>query len=395
MSSFTDKPKEIFSKKFKSYNPFPSENNKNKKCPIRKSIGMITPKDTDNFQFISFNNIFDKIENENNDGNSNKKIIKINIVDNSKNIIWSKNPFIKEPIIKIKENKNSEETNMDIFKPSENYIRIIDKDSIETIIPCKPMLNSTASKSYVAEYSKSKKYQEDIISPKILIDNSNNSSFSDSTKSNNNNFSRSSTNISTVNFTEEGRINYDLNILRYQEEHLPVPIEQKDNENFKIISMKKMKKKSMPPNKSAKKFAEDIEPQYEKDFRINNSFCKLLKRKIVHSYRRIYCSNFILGDGKEKVNFLIFRDKDIGVYEYWQAHIHENYKDEDVETEDDQKKLAEFFVIDEIKESFRNIKKFKYEEIFVNFNRFKSFYSKEQNEKIKIETLNLKNQIDL
>ena len=51
-----------------------------------------------------------------------------------------------------------------------------------------------------------------------------------------------------------------------------------------------MKRKTMPPNKSVRKFAEDREPQYEKEFRINNSFCKLLKRKTVHSYKRIYSS---------------------------------------------------------------------------------------------------------
>ena len=119
------------------------------------------------------------------------------------------------------------------------------------------------------------------------------------------------------------------------------------------------------------------------------------KRKIVHSYRRIYCSNFILGDGKEKVNFLIFRDKDIGVYEYWQAHIHENYKDEDVETEDDQKKLAGIFVLGEIKEAFSVIKNRNVEDIFVNFYRYNKFRSNEENERINMQILNLKNSIIL
>ena len=60
-----------------------------------------------------------------------------------------------------------------------------------------------------------------------------------------------------------------------------------------------MKRKTMPPNKSVRKFEEDIEPLYEKEFRIQNNFCSLLKRKIVHSLRRIYSSNFVLKKGKK------------------------------------------------------------------------------------------------
>ncbi len=41
-----------------------------------------------------------------------------------------------------------------------------------------------------------------------------------------------------------------------------------------------MKRKTMPPNKSVRKFEEDIEPLYEKEFRIQNNFCNLLKRKL-------------------------------------------------------------------------------------------------------------------
>ena len=37
---------------------------------------------------------------------------------------------------------------------------------------------------------------------------------------------------------------------------------------------------------------------------------------------RIYSSSFTLGDDKNRVDFMIYKDKDIGVYEYWQAHIH-------------------------------------------------------------------------
>ena len=151
----------------------------------------------------------------------------------------------------------------------------------------------------------------------------------------------------------------------------------------------------MPPNKSLRKFAEDMEPKYEKEFRVNNSYYKLLKKKMVHSTMRVYSSSFILGDDKNHVSFMIYRDKDIGVYEYWQAHIHESRNDEDIETEDDQKRLAGIFVLGEIKEAFSVIKYKKYEDTFVNFNRYGKFRSKEENEKIRKELLNLKIKISM
>ena len=53
---------------------------------------------------------------------------------------------------------------------------------------------------------------------------------------------------------------------------------------------------------------------------------------------------------------MVFRDKDIGIYEYWQAHIHESHNDEDVETDDEQKKIARNFSISEVKEGLEYIK---------------------------------------
>ena len=149
-----------------------------------------------------------------------------------------------------------------------------------------------------------------------------------------------------------------------------MPLSKKDNEKFKILKMKQMKRVSMPPNKSAKKFDEDSEPIYEKEFRILNSFSTMKKRKPIHSNRRIYSSNFTLYKSKEDIeNFMIFRDKDIGIYEYWQAHIHEAHNDEDVETDEEQKKVAHNFCISEIKEGLEYIKK-NGDSSFVNFHRY-------------------------
>lgn len=392
MSSL-DIPKENPSKQDKIYVPLPSKVHKSKKCFIRKSIGIITPKESDNFPFISFNSDESEKEDENHQNNSKKNIIKVNIVDNKNNIIWSKNPFLIQPMKKPKEKiENNKEQNIPSFKATQEFIRLIDQDSIENILPCKPMLSSTASKTYMLEYSKSKKYKEDSISFNSCFEESINSPSSKVTSNKNSNFSRSSTGTNTI--VEEEDSIYDLReILKYQEEHLPVPINQKDNENYKILTMKKMKRKSMPPNKSVRKFAEDMEPKYEKEFRVNNSYYKLLKKKMVHSTMRVYSSSFILGDDKHHVNFMIYRDKDIGVYEYWQAHIHESRNDEDIETEDDQKKLAGIFVLGEIKEAFSVIKNRNVEDIFVNFYRYNKFRSNEENERINIQILDLKNKI--
>ena len=116
---------------------------------------------------------------------------------------------------------------------------------------------------------------------------------------------------------------------------------------------------------------------------------------MVHSTMRIYSSSFTLGDDKNLVDYMIYRDKDIGVYEYWQAHIHESRYDEDIETEDDQKKLAGIFALGEIKEAFSVIKNRNVEDIFVNFYRYNKFSSNEENERINIQILNLKNNIIL
>ena len=69
---------------------------------------------------------------------------------------------------------------------------------------------------------------------------------------------------------------------------------------------------------------------------------------------------------------MVFRDKDIGIYEYWQAHIHESHNDEDVETDDEQKKIARNFSISEVKEGLEYIRNNGID-AFVNFNRYAEF----------------------
>ena len=370
--------------------PLPSKIHKSKKCRIKDTYGIITPQDNDIMTSFSYSDNKGQPQKEKSQsGFPIQNIIKVKITDSNK--IWSKNPFYAiKPSDVIdnkdnKENKPNNDSNPIQFKVTQEYIRTINKDSIEIIIPSKPLLNSTASKSYMQEYSKSSKYQKNIKnSEKENFFNQNDSQSDKNSENSDKNC------INEEAKEEEDSINSIDGLIKYQESHLPVPIKEKDNENFKILTMKKMKRKTMPPNKSLRKFAEDREPNYEKDFRITNSFCKLLKRKVVHSSRRIYSSNFLLNKGKKQVNFKIFRDKDIGVYEYWQTHIHESHIDEDVETDEEQKSLAKCFTLGEIKEAMMAIKNGNYKDTFINFNRYAHLRSKEENENIQKQLRDLK-----
>ena len=253
---------------------------------------------------------------------------------------------------------------------NQEFIKNISYDSSEVIVKCKPMINSTASKTFMKEYSISKRYEED----KALLFPSIEEKETFSKESKNDESAENEENIKENNEYEE--------LLKYQENNLPVPIEQKDNEKFKILKMKQMKRLSMPPNKSVKKYGEDLEANYEKEFRINNAFSTMKKKKPVRSLRKLYSSGIIFNKNrKEKEIFMIFRDKDIGIYEYWQAHIHESHVDEDIETDEDQKTIASHFSISEIKEAFDFIRK-NGSKSFTNFNRYKNYYRDNEAENI-------------
>ena len=364
----------------------PSNLHNSKKCLIRKKIGIITPQFKSDFISSQSQEKSEKKDNEMNQYNSPNNLVKINVATNIK-INWDINPFSDLQFY----NKENKEPNKPSFNSFQDSIRIIDKDSVESFIPCKPMINSTSSKKFMLEYSQSKKYKEDLKNLKLS-----NSVYSSSINKNNNTPSTDSrTEIIEEAQKEKEEDSFDdiEELLKYQEEHLPVPIKEKDNENFKILTMKKMKRPSLPPNKSVGKLGESLEPLYEKEFRITNTFFKLRRKKVVHSTRRIYSSNYTLKKGKKKFDFKIFRDKDIGVYEYWQTHIHESHNDEDAETDDEQKNLAKCFTLGEIKEAFTFIKSGNFENTFVNFNRFNKYMSPEENQNIKIDFSELKKKL--
>ena len=286
--------------------------------------------------------------------------------------------------------KNNENNNLNLYSNQE-YTKSINYNSSEIIINCKPMINSTASKTFMKEYSISKRYQEDKLSlfPSIveteIIPEKENLKEKEIEKE------KSISDKSDTEKDEDENNDIDLDfqsLLKFQENNLPVPISKKNNETFKILKIQEMKRLSMPPYKSVKKYGEEIEGKYEKDFRINMFYSSMKKKKPVSSLKRLYSSSFPLKKNKKEIErFMIFRDKDIGIYEYWQAHIHETHIDEDIETDDEQKIIARNFCISEIKQAFDYMKINK-NNSFVNFHRYKKYFNNNEAEKIMGQIMN-------
>ena len=324
-----------------SNNPILIQGNNNKKCHIKSKIGIITPQMSDDFFTNSFLSTQKDRENL------------------ERNEITMEN---ENTINKVKPD------------PNQRYTKKIMYDFSEILVPTKPILNSTASKTLVKEYSKSNRYKEDKAILFSSIEETTSIKKSEKIQEVKNSPAQESISESENDDYEE--------LLKYQEAHLPVPLSKKNNEQFKILKMKQMKRCSIPPNKSVRKFAEDMEPKYEKEFRILNAFSTMKKRKPVHSTRRIYSSNYFLYKKKGVTErFMVFRDKDIGIYEYWQAHLHEAHNDEDVESDEEQKILASNFSISEVKEGLEYIKN-NGDDAFVNLNRYAYLIGKDRAKEI-------------
>ena len=226
----------------------------------------------------------------------------------------------------------------------------------------KPTLTSQSSKKFLLEYSKSKKYEED----KELYNEMYKSNKSKIFDNENNNYNSNNLNDTIDEYQE---------LLLNQEKNLPVPIEKKNDEKFKLMKMRQMKRKSFPANKSVRKY-EDLENEYEKDLNTIVKYSTLKKKKITQSTKKIYSSFIEFKDkNNQKQIFFVFSDRDIGIYEYWQNKIIESKNDEDIDTDNEQLKLAVSYSIGEINEAFDYICKNK-KDAFVNFIRFSNFICK-------------------
>ncbi len=222
----------------------------------------------------------------------------------------------------------------------------------------KPSLNSQSSKKFILEYSHSKKFLED----KELIKEESEKLKEKEIKINNN----------KNNILNETIDEYQELILN-QEKNLPVPTEKQNDEKYKLMKMRQMKRKSCPQNKSVRKYEDIINSDYEKNLNTRRNYSNLKKKKMPQSTKKIYSSIIQFKDNKNHNHFFpSFADTDIGIYEYWQTKIYESKNDEDIDTDEEQIKLAIFYSIGELKEAFQYIIKNK-NNSFVNFNRFKIF----------------------
>jgi hypothetical protein len=281
--------------------------------------------------------------------NLNVSNLKKNLINNSK-LNSSKFATKANSSLKLNiENEKTNNNNINFFNFSSN------KNSPENNSN-PPKINSLSSKLFLIEYSKSKRFEEDKkITEKMAK------------------FSQEKNIIYEENNNNNKENNDELNeykkLLQFQEKNLIVPIEKKNDEIYKICKMKKIKRDSVPPNKSVRKF-EDIQCDYEYKFKTNKTYSTIKKKRLSHSTKKLYVSTIKYTDdnGKEE-EFLLFTDQDIGIIEYWQKDLIETTNDEDVNTDDEQLNLATNFTIGEIRECFKYIEQFG-RNSFVNFNKF-------------------------
>ena len=125
---------------------------------------------------------------------------------------------------------------------SDNYDRFQQYVSVKKGYETKPSLSNCESKNLMFHYSKSGRYQEDKAYYSSLI-------------------------------TEDALTQEESEKLAFKNRidelirQLPVPLEKKNDERFKLRAIKKMRKESLPPNQSAKN-SDFKENPHQKLFRI-------------------------------------------------------------------------------------------------------------------------------
>ena len=176
------------------------------------------------------------------------------------------------------------------------------------------------------------------------------------------------TSLESKNFLEQYKektkfLPYD-ELLKFQEDHLLIPIDKMNNEKFKILSIQRMKNNSKSLFKSAKKYIEDENNIFQKAIEKAEEYALLKKRKIVYSTKKdLFIFIPFYNKKFEEKKFPLFKDKDIGIYEYWQTHIQHSEIDEDFDSEDEQIKLAHNYCLKEMKETINYIRSFGYSNV--------------------------------
>jgi hypothetical protein len=243
---------------------------------------------------------------------------------NSSEFATKANSSIK---FQIENEKKINKINYDNFNSNENFMP--------------PKINSHSSKLFLIEYSKSKRFEEDkkiieemnkikleseknnnkiIYEENSYIEKFNNENIQNFNNENIQNFKINenfNNNIQNNNFQINNQINnenynenYNQNnnenidfkdykeLLEYQEKNLLVPLNKKNDEIFKLCKMKKIKRDSVPPNKSVRKFG-NIQSDYEYKFKTNKAYSTIKKKRLSHSTKKFYVSTIKYFDDKK------------------------------------------------------------------------------------------------
>ena len=142
---------------------------------------------------------------------------------------------------------------------------------------------------------------------------------------------------------------------KLEEKKLLIPISKKNDEKFKLLKIQKLKKK-FPPFQSAKRFEEEEKKNFKKYLEEEEKYSILKKKKIIYSTKKeLFVFVSLFNDKGEEKKFPFFKDNDIGISHYWQAKIIDSQIDEDYETDEEQKNVAKYYCIKELKEAFQVI----------------------------------------
>ena len=166
-----------------------------------------------------------------------------------------------------------------------------------------------------------------------------------------------------------------------QSELLPVPVEKKNDEKYKILKMHYLKKPSLPEYKSCQKYDEYYKP-FEDSLNKKNDYFFLKKKKSIYSNSKVMKLEINLKNKNNEKNFPLYKDQDIGVYEYWQVPLIESRIDEDIESDEEQIKLAKKVCELDLLEGIKYIQNNGIESLANN-----KFKKKEEESKIKCKSI--------
>jgi hypothetical protein len=141
-----------------------------------------------------------------------------------------------------------------------------------------------------------------------------------------------------------------------QEQLLPVPLELMNDEKFKILRMHNLKRPSLPEYKSCEKYENYYKP-FEDSLNKRNEFYLLKKKKAVYSNTKFMKLEINLKNKNREKKFPLYKDQDIGIYEYWQVPLIENKIDEDNDSDEEQINLAKKVCEMDLMEGIKYIQK--------------------------------------